>query len=93
MTTIEMIIGGIGILIAMVAGAFGIGHSKGRGKAEQKATERESEIKLEAERAVIQRQTTVIKEASDVKSDVNRMSDSDVDRELLRDWTRKDSSN
>lgn len=89
MTTIEMIIGGIGILIAMVAGAFGIGHSKGKSTAEQKANERETEIKLEAERTVRQRQATVSKEASDVKSNVSRMRGSAVDDELRSDWINK----
>lgn len=82
----------IGAIIGIIVAYF-TGRSKGQTEAEQKATERETEIKLEAERAVRQRQATVSKEASDVKSDVNRMSDSDVERELLRDWTRKDSGN
>ncbi|WAH52599.1 hypothetical protein LMA04_00625 [Pseudescherichia vulneris] len=91
--SMELIITIGAALVGVIAAAFGFGHSKGKTTAEQKATERETEIKLEAESAVRQRQATVSKEASDVKSDVNRMSDSDVERELLRDWTRKDSGN
>lgn len=91
MTTIEMIISGIGVLIALVAGAFGFGHSRGKSKAEQAATERETKAAIESQQAASQRQDEARKGASDVQDTVTRMSDSDVDRELLRDWTRKDS--
>lgn len=89
MTTIEMIIGGIGLLIAMVAGAFGIGHSKGKGKAEQAATERETKAKIEQATAATKRQTQTSKEASDVQETVTRMPDRDVDDELRKDWLNK----
>ncbi|PNK64556.1 hypothetical protein A6J33_018090 [Pantoea sp. FDAARGOS_194] len=91
MTTIEMIISGIGVLIALVAGAFGFGRSRGKSKAEQAATERETKAAIESQQAASQRQAETAKGASDVQDTVTRMSDRDVDDELLRDWTRKDS--
>lgn len=90
MTTIEMIISGIGVLIALVAGAFGIGHSKGKAKAETAATERETKSAIESQQAVTRRQQDTIKGAADVQDSVSRMLGSAVDGELLRDWTRKD---
>lgn len=89
MTTIEMIIGGIGMLIALVAGAFGIGHSKGKGKAEQAATERETKTKIEQAQAATERQTKTSKEATDVQDTVTRMPGSAVDDELRSDWLNK----
>ena len=89
MTTIEMIIGGIGILIALVASAFGIGHSKGKGKAEQAATERGTKAKIEQATAATRRQTQTSKEASDVQETVTRMPGNNVDDELRRDWLNK----
>lgn len=89
MTTIEMIIGGLGMLIALVAGAFGIGHSKGKVKAEQAATERETKTKIEQAQAATERQTKTSKEATDVQDTVTRMHGSAVDDELRSDWLNK----
>ncbi|WP_318357673.1 hypothetical protein [Enterobacter sp.] len=89
MTTIEMIIGGIGILIAMVAGAFGIGHSKGKDKAEKAAVERDTKSKIEQAQAATERQTQTSKEAADVQDTVTRMHGSSVDDELRSDWLNK----
>jgi len=91
MTTIELMFTVIGVVIAAVAGAFGIGHSKGKAKAEQAASERETKAAIESQQAASQRQDETRKGASDVQDTVTRMSDRDVDDELLRDWTRKDS--
>lgn len=91
MTTIELMFTVIGVVIAAVAGAFGIGHSKGKAKAEQAASEREAKAAIESQQAASQRQDEARKGASDVQDTVTRMSDRDVDDELLRDWTRKDS--
>lgn len=89
MSTIEIIISGIGVLITLIAGAFGIGHSKGKAKAEQAATERETKAAIASEQAVAARHTETAKEASDVQSTVTRMSDGDVDDELRREWINK----
>jgi hypothetical protein len=90
MTTIEMIITGFLTLIALVAGAFGVGHSKGKAKAEQAANERETKSAIESQQAATKRQNETIKGAADVQETVSRMPGSAVDDELLRDWTRKD---
>lgn len=88
--SMELIITIGAAIFGAIAAAFGIGHSKGKATAQQKANERETEIKLEAEQAVRQRQTTVSKEASDVQSNVSRMPGSAVDDELRSDWINKD---
>jgi len=89
MTTIEMIFTAIGMVIVAVAGAFGIGHSKGKAKAEQAASERETKAAVESQQAASKRQAETAKGASDVQDTVTRMSDSDVDRELRSDWLNK----
>lgn len=90
MTTIQMIITGILTLLALVAGAFGVGHSKGKAKAEQAANERETKTAIESQQVASKRQNETIKGAADVQETVSRMPGSAVDDELLRDWTRKD---
>ncbi|XAG06635.1 hypothetical protein GKC68_16475 [Pantoea sp. RSPAM1] len=70
--------------------AFGVGHSKGKSKAEQAATERETQTNIESMKAATQRQNETIKGAADVQETVSRMPGSAVDDELLREWTRKD---
>ena len=89
MTTIEMIIGGIGVLIALVAGAFGFGHSRGKSKAEQAATERETKAAIESQQAATKRQNETSKGAADVQDTVSRMPGSAVDDELRSDWLNK----
>ncbi|WP_034912996.1 hypothetical protein [Erwinia sp. 9145] len=86
----EIIIGAIGALIAALTAAFGIGHARGKGTAEQAATEREAQANIESQQAAARHQSEVSKGAADVQDTVTRMSDSAVDDELLRDWTRKD---
>lgn len=78
----------ISVIIGVVAAYF-TGRSKGKSSAEQKASERETEIKLAAEQAVRKRTETVSKEASDVKDTVSRMPGSAVDDELRNDWLNK----
>lgn len=84
--SIEYILGIIGVAIAAVIGAFGLGHSKGKATAEQEASERETKQTIEAQQAASQRQTETAKEASDVQDTVTRMSGSDVDNELRNEW-------
>lgn len=90
MTTIQLLLTVVGVIIAAVAGAFGIGHSKGKAKAEAFANERETKAAIESQQAVSNRQQETIKGAADVQETVSRMPGSAVDDELLRDWTRKD---
>lgn len=85
---IETIIGLAALVMAAIAGAFGIGHSRGTSKAEAKADLQRSEEKAEATQAVAERRVEATKEASNVQQTVNRMSDDDVDRELREKFTR-----
>jgi len=89
MTTIQMIITGFITLIALVAGAFGVGHSKGKAKAEQAADERETKTTIESQQAATKRQNEASKGAADVQENVSRMPGSAVDDELRSDWLNK----
>lgn len=89
MTTIEMIFTVIGVVIAAVAGAFGIGHSKGKAKAEQAAADRETKAAIDSQQAASQRQTETSKGAADVQQNVSHMPGSAVDDELRSDWLNK----
>lgn len=89
MTTIEMMFTVIGVVIAAVAGAFGIGHSKGKAKAEQAAADRETKAAIDSQQAASQRQTETSKGAADVQESVSRMPGSAVDDELRADWLNK----
>lgn len=85
---IEMIIGLATVLLAIVAGAFGLGHSRGTSKAESKAEQLRTEEIAAATVAAAERRADATKEASDVQEDVKRMGDDDVDRELRERFTR-----
>ncbi|HDS5078864.1 TPA: hypothetical protein QH309_001797 [Klebsiella aerogenes] len=85
---IEMIIGLATALLAVIAGAFGIGHARGTSKAEAKADQQRTEENAAATVAAAERKAEVVKEASDVQEDVKRMGDDDVDRELRAKFTR-----
>lgn len=88
---IEMIIGLATALLAVIAGAFGIGHARGASKAEAKADQQRTEENAAATVAAAERKAEVVKEASDVQEDVKRMGDDDVDRELRERFTRPGS--
>ncbi|MFV8910036.1 hypothetical protein ABQ297_06025 [Enterobacter hormaechei] len=86
---LETIIGIAALIMAAIAGAFGIGHSRGTSKAEAKANQQRTEEKAAATEAVAERRVDVTKEASNVQQTVNHMPGDDVDRELRDNWTRK----
>ena len=86
---IEMIIGLATALLAVVAGAFGLGHARGTSKAEAKADQQRTEENAAASVAAAERKAQATKEASDVQQTVSHMPDDDVDRELRDNWTRK----
>lgn len=88
---IEMIIGLATALLAVIAGAFGIGHARGSSKAEAKADQQRTEENAAATVAAAERKAEVVKETSDVQEDVKRMGDDDVDRELREHFTRPGS--
>ncbi|HBR4836720.1 TPA: hypothetical protein L9X13_004884 [Klebsiella pneumoniae] len=88
---IEMIIGLATALLAVIAGAFGIGHARGTSKAEAKADQQRTEEEAAATVAAAERKAEVVKGASDVQEDVKRMGDDDVNRELREHFTRPGS--
>ncbi|MCM7555389.1 hypothetical protein [Enterobacter kobei] len=85
---LETIIGLAALVMAAIAGAFGIGHSRGTSKAEAKADLQRTEEKAAATEAVAERRVEATKEASNVQQTVNHMPDDDVDRELRENFTR-----
>jgi hypothetical protein len=87
--SIEMILGAIGLLVAVITGAFGFGHSRGTTKAESVADKQRNEEIVAATNAVAERRVEATKGASDVQQTVNHMPDDNVDRELHDNWTRK----
>ncbi|WPI63073.1 hypothetical protein R8543_18615 [Klebsiella oxytoca] len=88
---IEMIIGLATALLAIVAGAFGLGHAQGTNKAEAKADQQRTEDNAAATVAAAARKAEVTKEASNVQQTVSHMPDDDVDRELREQFTRPGS--
>ncbi|HCA9741603.1 TPA: hypothetical protein MYK25_000982 [Klebsiella pneumoniae] len=85
---IEAIAGLVVVILAAIAGAFGIGHASGTSKAEAKADQQRAEENAAATVAAAERRAEVTKGASDVQEDVKRMGDDDVDRELRERFTR-----
>lgn len=85
---LETIVGIAALIMAAIAGAFGIGHSRGTSKAEAKADQQRTEDNAAATVAAAERRVEVTKEASNVQQTVNHMPDDDVDRELRENFTR-----
>ncbi|EKS7421221.1 hypothetical protein [Enterobacter roggenkampii] len=85
---LETIIGLAALVMAAIAGAFGIGHSRGTSKAEAKADQQRTEDNAAATVAAAERRVEATKEASNVQQTVNHMPDDDVDRELRENFTR-----
>lgn len=88
---LEIIVGAVITAIVAVIGAFGLGHSRGTGKAEAKAERQRTEEKAAAVEAVAVRRVEAAKGASDVQQTVSRMLDDDIDRELHDKWQRPGS--
>ena len=88
---LEMIIGLAVAVLAAIAGAFGLGKSRGTNIAETKANQQRTEERAAATEAVAERRVEVTIEASNVQQTVNHMSGDDVDRELRNNWTRPGS--
>ena len=88
---IEMIIGLATALLAIVAGAFGLGHARGTNKAEAKAEQQRTEDNAAASVAAAERRADATKGANDVQQTVSHMPDDDVDRELREKFTRPGS--
>ncbi|ELO4689993.1 hypothetical protein RZG10_000607 [Citrobacter koseri] len=86
---IEMIIGLAVAVLAAIAGAFGLGKSRGATIAETKAEIQRTEERAAATQAVAERRVETTKGARDVQQTVNHLPDDDVDRELRENFTRK----
>ena len=89
---LETIIGLTALVMAAIAGAFGIGHSRGTSKAEAKADQQRTEDNAAATVAAAERRVEATKEASDVQQTVNHMPGDDVDSELRDSWKRPGGS-
>jgi len=83
-------LGGALFMIVSIAGAWLSGRSKGKSAAESKAAQEKAQASVAAQQAVTQRQSTVVKEASNAEQKVANSTDTDVDNELLNKWQRKD---
>ena len=88
---LEMIIGLAVAVLAAIAGAFGLGKSRGTNIAETKADQQRTQERATATEAVAERRVETTKEASNVQQSVNHMLGDDVDRELRNNWTRPGS--
>jgi len=86
--TMEIIIGLGAAFLAAIAAAFGIGHSRGTDKAENKAAQQRTEENAAATVAAAEHKAEVTQGASNAQQTVNRMPDNDVDRELRGNFTR-----
>lgn len=89
MTTMEIIVGAIATVLALIFGAFHLGKSQGKGIATAENEKQNAEETAAANAAVAERRVEVIKEASDAQTTVSHMSDDNVDRELRENFTRK----
>ncbi|EAS0629831.1 hypothetical protein [Salmonella enterica] len=92
MTRLKAILAGIGAIVLLVLGAFGMGSMRGREKAEAKADKRRTDDNAAAIKAAAERRVEVTKEASNVQQTINHMSGDDVDHELRDSWKRPGGS-
>ncbi|EDW4704514.1 hypothetical protein AU987_004082 [Salmonella enterica subsp. enterica] len=89
---LEMIIGLVVAVLAAIAGAFGLGKSRGTSIAETKAEQQRTEEHVAATEAVAERRVETTKGAMDVQQTVNHMHNDDIDRELRNSWKRPGSN-
>lgn len=85
---IEWVIGVVVAIVAALAGAFGVGHSKSKTVAESKAAEDKAQASVVAVQAAADKQVQASKEAAHVDQSVNNLSDDDVDKQLSDKWSR-----
>lgn len=88
---IEAIAGLVVVILAAIAGAFGIGHARGTSKAQAKADQQRTEENAAATVAAAERKAEVVKGAIDAQQTVSHMPDDNVDRELREHFTRPGS--
>lgn len=92
MTTMEIIVGAIATVLALIFGSFHLGKSQGKGIATDENEKQNAENTAAGNAAVAERRVEVTKGASDVQQTVNHMPDDDVDRELRERFTRPGGS-
>ncbi|HBW7282807.1 MULTISPECIES: hypothetical protein [Klebsiella pneumoniae complex] len=85
----EIIVGAIATVLAVIFGAFHLGKSQGKGIATAEAEKQNADETAAATVAAAARRVEVIKEASDAQTTVSHMPDDNVDRELRENFTRK----
>lgn len=85
----EIILGIVIAALAAIAGAFGLGKSRGTSIAEAKANQQRTEERAVATEAVAERRVETTKGARDVQQTISHMLDDDVDRELRENFIRK----
>lgn len=90
MTEVYTWVGTVIAFLLAIAGAWFSGRSKGEAVAETKAEQDKAAASIAAAQAVTEKQSTVVKEASNAEQKVANSSDVDVDSELLNKWQRKD---
>ena len=88
MTTMEIIVGAIVTVLALIFGAFHLGKSQEKGIATAEGETQNAEDIAAGNTAVAERRVEVTKGASDVQQTVSHMPDDDVDRELRDTWKR-----
>ncbi|HEE0082151.1 TPA: hypothetical protein R8G83_001509 [Citrobacter youngae] len=85
----ETILGIVIAVLAAIAGAFGLGKSRGTSIAETKADQKRTDERAAATEVIAERRIETTKGARDVQQTVNHLPDDDVDRELRENFTRK----
>lgn len=88
MTTMEIIVGAIATVLALIFGAFHLGKSQGKNVADANDEQQRTEEIAAATVAAAERRAEVTKGVSDVQQTVSHMPDDDVDRELREKFTR-----
>ncbi|HEF0098582.1 TPA: hypothetical protein R8G68_001131 [Citrobacter youngae] len=84
----ETILGIVIAVLAAIAGAFGLGKSRGTSIAETKADQKRTDERAAATEVIAERRIETTKGARDVQQTVNHLHDDDVDRELRDTWKR-----
>ncbi|HEF0061683.1 TPA: hypothetical protein R8G75_001415 [Citrobacter pasteurii] len=84
----ETILGIVIAVLAAIAGAFGLGKSRGTSIAETKADQKRTDERAAATEVIAERRIETTKGARDVQQTVNHLPDDDVDRELRDTWKR-----
>lgn len=86
MSMVEIVMMVIGGAITIALSAFGLGHVKGKNKAQQEAEEQRTQEKIKQTTAAATARVQAAKEASNVQDNVTRLPDVDVDKRLRDKW-------